>query len=237
LEHVTRPNAIRLSVFLLVFSASLTALRADVMESTNTLPPPNGVFTLPTVCTSAGCVVGGQVSDFTNIMGSIPPTGDQMVTTDAVFTGMVYTDNMGMPGTFLGNLDLDGFVDFTFFGRNQATPVNTPTDPFFASQITDFMFSGTFQGPQMSAPFVIEQNPTMSSLGQTSIVELSRGMFDVSSFFDVFAQVSIDNGPFVAGPSRMTTLNPIPEPGSGVLAAAILAGLLAVARRRRRQNQ
>lgn len=58
-------------------------------------------------------------------------------------------------------------------------------------------------------------NPAMASTGQTTIQELPGSEFRVSSFFDVFAELSIDGGPFVPGPVRRADLTgAIPEPAS-----------------------
>jgi hypothetical protein len=66
-------------------------------------------------------------------------------------------------------------------------------------------------------------NPSDQSTGVTTIEELP-GMpptWQVSSFFDVFAELSIDNGAFVPGPERMASL--APEPASYLLIGAGLA--------------
>jgi len=81
-------------------------------------------------------------------------------------------------------------------------------------------------------PFEIKQNPSMATTGQTTINQVPGGMYPVSSFFDVFAELSLDNGPFVPGPERMSTLTAAaPESGSAGLALLGLLGLVRIASR------
>jgi hypothetical protein len=58
-------------------------------------------------------------------------------------------------------------------------------------------------------------NSSQLSTGETSITQISLQpeMFQFSSFFDVFPELSIDGGPFVPGPERVATLGETPEPG------------------------
>jgi hypothetical protein len=75
----------------------------------------------------------------------------------------------------------------------------------------------------------------MTSSGPTTVMSLGSGFgasgeFVVSSFFDVFAEVSLDGGPFMAGPERTFVLTP--EPGSASLLFLGLIGVAAELRRR-----
>jgi hypothetical protein len=76
----------------------------------------------------------------------------------------------------------------------------------------------------------------MASTGKTSVDALGEGgPFQIGSFFDVFAELSIDGGPFVPGPPRHTEVTAAaPEPGTTGLAVIGLAGLIGSALRRRR---
>jgi len=73
--------------------------------------------------------------------------------------------------------------------------------------------------------------PAASSLGEVTITDLGGGTWTIDSFFDVFTELSPDNGvtwlPDVeAGSGHHLTL--LPEPASAVL---VLAGLALIARR------
>src|SRR5258708_24421496 len=114
-------------------------------------------------------------------------------------------------------------MNFTYFGRTLSTPLGT-----FNAQVTDFDFLGMFNGH----PFEIRQNPSMATTGQTTINQVPGGMYQISSFFDVFAELSLDNGSFVPGPERVSTLTAAaPEPGSAGLALLGLLGLVRLASR------
>ena len=218
---------LRLSLFTLIaFTAATNIGRASILQPTARLPPPTGVYDLPLVCITPVCLVNANVAGF-ETTSDILSAGNELVSTTAVFSALVFQNSGGSPGAALGSLSVSGVVDFTFFGRSLSTPLGT-----FNSQITDFNFTGTFN----SRAFEVRQNPLMASTGVTTINQVSPGgLYQVDSFFDVFAELSLDEGPFVPGPPRDLDLSTaIPEPASGVLMGLGFAGILAMARRRRR---
>ncbi len=77
----------------------------------------------------------------------------------------------------------------------------------------------------------IRESPYLPSLGSTTITDLGAGQWEIDSFFDVFTELSVNGGPFMAdtvGPSQMVL---VPEPATMSLLAL---GGLAVLRRRSR---
>jgi hypothetical protein len=76
--------------------------------------------------------------------------------------------------------------------------------------------------------------------GITTVTDVSVPMiqqFMVDSFFDVFAELSLDGGPFIPQPERHITLaSPVPEPGSAGLALISMSGIAAAAWMRRRRT-
>jgi hypothetical protein len=209
---------------LLSLTAGLTVGHADIIQSSIVLPPPAGVYQLPTICVPAACVQNATISGFTNIIGPLNPTGDQMVSADAVFFADVYTNNNGSPGTLIGPLTAPGSVDITYVDRNLTMPLGT-----FTADLTAFDFSGALIGHT----FEVMQNPSQMSTGVTTIERVLPvdDTYRVTSFFDIFAQLSIDGGPFVPGQPIPVSL--VPEPGYATAAGAVLVGILAFARRRR----
>jgi hypothetical protein len=157
--------------------------------------------------------------------------GNELVTANAVYTADFYTDNGGTPGTFLGTLVMNGFVNVTFVGRNPSlNPLGT-----FSSVITDFGFSG----PLGSGTFAIRQDPGQTSDGTTSIFQFSAGIpvqYSVTGSVSLFAQYSLNGSPFTSAPERTGDLTAVPEPGTGTLGLSALGCLLACWIRPRRRS-
>jgi hypothetical protein len=100
----------------------------------------------------------------------------------------------------------------------------------FNSQITFLNFTGGFAGHTAEALL----NPLNPSLGVTSVAESNNDLFVIDSFFDVFARLSIDGGPFVDGPVRHADL--VPEPGTFVPGLLGIAGFAVFVKRRIRRS-
>jgi hypothetical protein len=147
-----------------------------------------------------------------------------------------------------GSLQVDSFfdifVDFTYgpvsepFGFvspdvQVAFSIENQTNPGvegkYRTEILELALTGQaslFGGPPV--PVVIRESPTLPSLGQHSITKLSDGVYRIDSFFDVFAEISINGAPFEpASSSFRLELTSIPEPGTLWLLAfgALTAGM------------
>jgi len=145
-----------------------------------------------------------------------------------MFAADVFQNNAGTPGMPLGSVSAPGTLDIKYFGRNFTTPTGT-----FNAEMTNFDFLGSFSG----IPFEFKRNPSHTSTGVTTIVPLPGSEFQVSSFFDIFAELSIDNGPFIPGPERRTDLTgTIPEPATAGLAFLGLGAVFFVRRLSRERD-
>ena len=83
---------------------------------------------------------------------------------------------------------------------------------------------------------MIRESPTLQSTGQTVVQPVGGGLFHIDSFFDVFTELSLDNGASwmpSSGPTHVT-LEPVPEPGTLLWGAAL--GIFAGARRVRNRR-
>ena len=72
---------------------------------------------------------------------------------------------------------------------------------------------------------LIRESPTLQSLGQTSITDLGGGLFEISSFFDVFTELSLNGGANwtpSTGSGRVDLI--APEPATLALLGLGLAG-------------
>ena len=92
---------------------------------------------------------------------------------------------------------LDGPVSILVFGK-------TPTDETgsWQTEILSMDLSGDVGGVSIQ----IRKSPVQPSTGQTSVVDIGGGLYQIDSFFDVFVEMSIAGGPFqpsLSGPGHM----------------------------------
>jgi hypothetical protein len=78
-------------------------------------------------------------------------------------------------------------------------------------------------------PFMIRESTTLPSLGRYSVENLTSGLFRIDSFFDVFTELSLDDGQTWTPSQSSSRLTLVPEPSTSVL---LILGSLLVARRR-----
>jgi hypothetical protein len=133
-------------------------------------------------------------------------------------------------------------VNTVVHGSINGSPMPTPWDVPAEATILDTpgasghydteMLELNLSGGNMPPGVMIRESPTLASNGQTNVTDLGGGVFRIDSFFDVFTELSLDNGqtwtPSSNGPSHVDLM---PAPG-GVVALGL--GALAVCGRRRR---
>ena len=201
---------------LALFAVLVPLTHADVIQSTPSLPP-QGAYTTGTVCfPNLGpgvCIVGTSLYGFTGTT-SVIGGGGQSIDSSISLAADVYTDNNGMPGTLIGPVSLGGPIGIFYSGRGSDTELGT-----FISSLTELDLTGAFNGHSIE----LILNPNTTSSGPTTVAP-SGGNFQISSFFDVFTELSLDSGPFIPGPMRTFVLTP--EPGSITLLALGMVGVL-----------
>jgi len=221
---------LRVAAVLSVVAASAPVAQASIIQSSPSLPP-NGWYTAPTLCLNLGggvCIVGAALKGFNGAVSIFDQTG-QSVDASTSLDALVYTDVNNMPGMLIGPLSLSGPIGIFYAGRMDNTETGTWT-----SSLTELDLMGMFNGHSIE----VILNPSMTSSGPTTVMPFGNqfpdGEFQVSSFFDVFVEISIDHGGFMAGPMRTFTLTPTPEPGSVTLLALGVLGITGKLRRRLR---
>ena len=98
-----------------------------------------------------------------------------------------------------------GDVEFLYSADDGATFTPVHAEAFFRYELKNIMVSGyslfdtemlqlEFSGGTMPAGMRLRESPTLPSKGRTSLRALPDGQFLVDSFFDVFTELSLDDG-------------------------------------------
>jgi hypothetical protein len=192
------------------------------------VPPSDGVYVSPQNAHAEYDAPGLQIilqsiqhSGFTNIVRT-PAAGGTLETFDSTVAG-----DVSINGGPLTPISLSGPVQVFLSGYTTGDiggPFNTQ------------MLSLTLQS---ASGILLQENPTQSSTGQTTITDLGSGKFRIDSFFDVFTELSLDGGKtFIpsVGSTRVNLTN-TPLPGALPLFATGLGALGLLGWRRKRKAQ
>ncbi len=161
-----------------------------------------------------GIVVSNiEFGSFTNINRSALGI-NEFESFNAVLTGGVSIPSMGNFSAMM-----TGPVNTEVFGKvGQITGT-------WSTEILSMTLTGNVGG----YPVLLRESPTLHSTGQTSIAVGNDYM--ISSFFDVFTELSIDGGQTWVPQDQSTRMNLTPEPATVCL---LVLGSLSVLKRRRR---
>ena len=233
----SRRIAHRICAFAAVAVGLLAAgtAKADFVSSTSTLP----VLDVPFVFSGAGSCfpLAGACAEpstltFTSVVASPPApsgfnTSGQEIVVNATLTG-VLTDPSSAP---IGSLLLTGTVDMEILGRTFSTETGS-----WATKLLGL----DLEGPALGHTVTLKLDSLSPSTGTATIDPITdTKQFLITSFFDVFADISLDaNPPLHATREAQLTLGgsagstSVPEPASiALLAGATVA--MASARRGR----
>jgi hypothetical protein len=153
---------------------------------------------------------------------------------DPVARNNVGADEMEMFNSqFLGDISVNG-------SPNSPTSALGPVTTEVFGKVGQT--TGTFQtemrsmdltGSSIFGPYMIRESPTLASTGQTTVTDIGGGLFRISSFFDVFTELSIDGGQTwmpSSGSTHVELQSPlVPTPTAG-RAGLALVGLLVLRR-------
>jgi hypothetical protein len=212
-----QPVQALLAACVTVALVGMAPARADVLESSPTLPLLGDPYTIPGGACFSGisvCVTDGSFT-LTSLTSSSTIGSTEEFTTNAVAT---------IDLTPTATVTLTGTIEQEVLGRTGLTVAGSWT-----ADLLSLSLSGTLNGN----PLTMTLNPGQTSSGTTSIVP-DGGDFLVNSFFDVFAVLTYDgpNGVLTATPSGTATATGVPEPATLALLAGPLLAMSAVRRRR-----
>ena len=215
---------------------------------------------LPTEA-QASCTVPGDLAHLTAV-----PNGCQLIPIggpatfsnvldglghlhDITLNSLVVTPGVGMS---LGGTNFNQFSSITspfFFNTNNSTEVDT--DPGLNTfsfgvwdqfSLTTLTIASPGMGPGLLPPnWVVALDPSRLSEGKSMAIDNGNGTYTISSFFDVFTELSLDFGTNFTPQSGQAPFSlqlvpdeslPAPEPASIALFGAALAGLGFVRRRK-----
>src|ERR1017187_6099798 len=179
---------------------NLTQQAREIPKPTPNLPPLDGSYVSPSqwhALYANGIIITNASHDrFTQTQPPPPPGGNQPES----FGSMVG-----------GQISMNGGASFSPFSApaNVAVQVNSHSDldtgntRFFDTE----MLSLNLSGGTLPGGIMVRESPTKQSLGKTSVRTVpADGTYRVSSFFDIFTEVSLDGGltwsPQVNGPGR-----------------------------------
>lgn len=186
-------------------------------------PPGAGCFTIATACVNPGAFT------LTNPVMYSYSGGNQIIT-----AGVTYDATLTPPmeTNIIGSVDLTGTVEMKVLGRASNTETGS-----FTVDLLELSLSGPLSlsgSPLDGRTLMVGLDASETSSGTTTIA-VDGAAFKIDSFFDVFADITLDLPPPLTSPS--TSVGPIflvavPEPSTWAMALLGFAGLAFAAYRR-----
>ena len=156
----------------------------------------------------------------------LTPAGpDEIEMFESTLTGMVNITYLGTPLAPVP-LALEGPSEWIAYNK-----VGNVTGIFDVEIISMELFGEATVPLLGPVPILLRESPTLPSMGQTMITDIGGGLYHIDSFFDVFAEVSIDGGQTWMAATDSVHIELVPEPATLGL---LLVGGLALLRRRRK---
>jgi hypothetical protein len=191
----------------LVVGAGSPAI-ADVIRNSTCLPPVNSEYLAQieqwVISGTTYALSGGIHSQFTNC--TVPPGTDHF------------------NSSISGALSINGVSQGNVSGNATVSVVVSGGPSTFTTQMTQLDLSGLGGNSNIH----LRIDPVNPSTGVTTETPLGGGLFQISSFFDVFVDLSIDGGVTWTPPtnsSHVTLVESIPEPATVLLIGFGLAAL------------
>ena len=184
-----------------------------------------GCFTIATACVNPGPFIQ------TSVVSDMFSGGSQQIVAN-----VTYDATLTPPGldNIIGSVALVGTVDETVVNRTSNSETGT-----FTVDITGLTLSGPLSlpgSPLDGRTLLVNLDTSNTSSGATTITP-DGGVFRIDSFFDVFAEITLELPPPLTSPS--TSVGPIltvavPEPSTWALMLLSFTGLAFAAQRKAR---
>jgi hypothetical protein len=217
LNFLNPENSMMKSARNVVFLLSVVAISAmersawgAIITSDPSLPPTSGGYSESTpVSYGGGAIMLAGVVHSPQGTASVTTTGNnEFETFNSILTGLVSVG--GSP-----------FMPFTLSGPVQTEVKDKVSQTgTFDTQMLSLDLTGTVGGHAIE----VMLDPAKPTVGQTTITAEGGGLFKIDSFFDVFTELSLDNGSFIPqdnGPTHVQ-LEPVPEPTTIISGALLL---------------
>jgi len=207
------------AVAVIGLSSTQSALvNAQVISSSDNIFPLNSQFLQSGVTTFlSGNIVFRDIVAVNFGSQIVPPT---------LGNTSPYTTTYDWSGQFSTN----GGATFTpaaVAGETAVMSVTHTSDNGSTRNFTTEMQQLNISGGSLPAGTMLRESPTLTSPGQVAITDLGGGQFQISSFFDIFTELSLDNGntwiPSDNGPT-IVNLSSVPEPTALALSLSAATG-------------
>ena len=178
-----------------------------VSAPTPLLPPPNGAYVSPQqwhALYANGIVISNVTHKiFTDSHPPPPAGGTEQHSFNSVLQMQVSTDSGNTFHTVLAPATV----------QVQVASLGASANGLYDTEM--LMLQGTIQDPSLPLSIRFRESPTLQSLGQTKITPQPDGTYRISSFFDIFTEVSLDGGQTwsasLTGPGHVELQDPAPE--------------------------
>jgi hypothetical protein len=209
----------------LLLCAATAAIAADEhFFPSNLMRPPTGVYASPDVIFypyGPGIVIMNFTISHPTA-SFLPP---------ALFTSSTHTFGVIVSA----DMSVDGGANWFAVGASANETINSfhYSDAGGVGYFSEEIYSLNVSGYTPYGPMMIRESPTLASTGQATI-EPDNGGYQISSFFDIFFELSLDGGQtWMPNPEGPIHAELIPEPSAFVALFAGIAGLAGFRRFRR----